>query len=308
MLIGFASNNTKGTNTCSVYEHMRELVQPSQTSCLHLLPQPENKSQYDIVIADSLNDFKKLKIKKKDKSLLAVFDGPSECFTANICLAASKAHKKRLIEKYDWTQETVFVVGQPSMDLLWATDNEQEAIKRIFLRSSLVNTDWSSILLSSVNLELKSKLMDHLIKFTEKQSMNLIVRSTDLFEVPDDCDHVCCSSINENPDNLPPLIAADVMVTDCADEALDYLALNRPIIFISSAKQITYPWWYNEDNLPGPIVRTVKQLCSLIETKDGWVDKYTAQRKLWKNRFTAGNGVASESVVNVLMKEFNRIQ
>jgi len=305
MLIGFAPDQDKGTSIHAVHEEMLELIGPYQAGLgfLKLLTEPTDQI-FDILITNNMDTFRKFKLEKQEDSLLAVFNGPSECGSADICFTASEEHKKHLIVKYDWTKEKVFVVGRPSMDLLWATENEKMALQRIFLRSNGVNPDWGSILINTVCSKLIGKSLDYLCNFSEEIGMNLIIRAGKNHENKD-LDHVCFSDTNKDPDNLPPLIAADILITDYADSVLDYLALDRPIIFIVSEDNKTTPWWYNE-NLPGPIARTVKQLCSLIKTRNEWFNQYINQRKAWKKKFVAGQGTASQKVVNMLMKEYNK--
>jgi CDP-glycerol glycerophosphotransferase (TagB/SpsB family) len=98
------------------------------------------------------------------------------------------------------------------------------------------------------------------------------------------------------------LIASDLLITDCSYLALDYLYLNRPMVFTIGGDAIM-PKWFKK-NVPGKKVYNLKQLKWAIKQ---FTNKKEVFEEPLRNKFVKwfvpfNDGQSSARVVNSVME------
>jgi len=260
----------------------------------------------------------------------------------DVCLAASE-HEKEMYCRNGYREQDVLVTGRPRTDVLYGTTEELDALRQIFLKSKYLNYTKRTVLYAPtwdrspfgggkkgffarwIGVEAEVKVMSQILERIKELDMNLVVRlhgryaknyqygvPDHIYELVKDKDDVIITSMHTDPDSIPTLIASDVMITDLSSIAFDYLALNRPIIFIEPHAGWTYApsdkRYCKLEDRPGVVVQSVLGLLASIS---GW-DTYTDQdfkdaRKLIAKKFLGFNdGRNADRAVDAIMEEYGR--
>lgn len=299
MIIGFCTDN-KYTDVAAVYEHMSDLSGGNAGDYLKLI-ELKQSTKYDIVVADTISAARELGVMKADARMLVVFGGDSRG-GADLVFASSELHKKHLVNNCGWKKDRVRVVGRPSMDLLWGTHDEKELLRQVFLRSNWVDRERETVLFNFKDATIDKEMWDEILDWIDGE-LNVIVRGPKMDLVPEKRDNV---AIDTSDDPLPRLLAADILVTDFHDETLDYLTLERPVVFL--ACDILDRWWMppNNYNLPGPMVTSAKKIIHAIANRDKFPQKYIDNRNTWKEKFVGGRGDSANLAVGIIMKKWRK--
>ena len=295
MIIGFATEN-KYTDVGAVYEHMSELSGGNAGDYLKLIDMKQN-AKYEIVIADSVQKARELGVMKADAQMLVVFGGESKG-GADIVFATSKAHKQHLVDDCGWRKDRVKVVGRPSMDLMWGTDDEKDLLRQVYLRSQYVDRARKTILFSLNNPVISVDMWEEILDWIEGE-LNVIICCD---EVDTDLELKTNVCLPESDDPLTRMLSADMLVTDFHDETLDYLTLERPIVFLGDERPNN--WWQIDCGLPGPLVKSAKKIIHAIAHMDEFPQKYIDNRDVWKARLVGGEGNSADRAVEIIMKKW----
>jgi UDP-N-acetylglucosamine 2-epimerase len=296
--IGFASWFRTGGNAAAVYEHTCSLVSPTERDrhLTHrwteapLLKQEElTERKCDILVCDANMQGYAVQIiaNKTYRFSYPMDDGQ--------CFVSCDLEKDRLLDVEKVSADQIVVTGSPNTDVLHATDDEKEMLRRMFLRSCGLDYQKRTIrmFLRSCGLDYQKRtitfayekffstdisVFDELLEVVKQKDMNLIVRKPfrDIHESLrkkideiDENDHVAVSVIEDFTDSVPLLLATDVFVTTSSPLAVGFLALDRPIILMESAtdeesgdivhRRDTF-WWYNTIRSASAVVSSAGEM------------------------------------------------
>lgn len=222
-------------------------------------------------------------------------------FKPNYAISSSSFTAQKVISSLSLSKEKVFLTGLPRTDVMLSeTDEDQENVQKVLggqkyshliyylptWRDYTVDFDYFGYGLNE----------DHLVEFLEKTDSCLILRFH-----PSDSLRMERKSINsfrpriiiENhglSDPFSLLKKVDVLITDYSGIYVDYLLMNRPIIFANFDHQgyvseRELDWDYDKIT-PGPKAENWKILLSHLE--DIFVhqkDKYQEERQKLRDQF-----------------------
>jgi CDP-glycerol glycerophosphotransferase (TagB/SpsB family) len=240
--------------------------------------------------------------------------------TTHYFIACSDEHQNKMCSAFDKSKGSVPVTGYPRNDALffqtsvWDTDN--------LFWNQIKNTIEFKYLFTYLptfrdtrryGLDLFTPFgfdSEYIHEVLEKLNAVLIIKSHavgTLNELPGiKSPRIIFVSNSQLPDVYPLLNKTDILLTDFSSVYLDYLLLDRPIIFtpfdlkeyVSSDRQLYYD--YNEVT-PGPKAQSWPEAFELIKEileKDNW----KSQRELVRNRFHQYiDGNSSERVYRLIM-------
>ena len=172
MVIGFAIEN-KYTDAAAVYEQMSELSGGHAGDYLKII-ELKQSAKYDIVVADSIQKARELGVMKADARMLVVFGGESKG-GADLVFASNKPHKRHLVDSCGWKKERVRVIGRPSMDLLWGTDDEKELLRQVFLRSNWVDRERDTVLFNFKDMVISEEMWGEILDWIDGE-INVVIR------------------------------------------------------------------------------------------------------------------------------------
>lgn len=111
------------------------------------------------------------------------------------------------------------------------------------------------------------------------------------------------------PDDFDPnyvLLVTDILLTDYSSIYFDFLVTNKPIIFYSWDSDIyesTRGMYFDENELPGPIVSTMSDVIDSINKIDQIKDEYREKYTVAKKKFVSyEDGFSTERVINYIFK------
>ena len=240
-----------------------------------------------------------------------LFISTSEYFTKNIFSKAVRA--RNFIESGYPRNDIFFKERLDGLDLLEA---DTESLRKISefqkngFKSVLYAPTWDDPMGNAIKsgfLELEK-----LSEFAKKHKILFVfkfhpsVRCAEEFGLFDNIIYY------DNAKDIQPLLkATDILVTDYSSVYMDYLLLDRPIIFfpynyekyMESQEGLLFDY---KSMAPGPICYSQDQLQEAIANfaigrTDGFADKRAEIRKL---AFKYEDGKASERIWNFIMKEF----
>ncbi len=240
-----------------------------------------------------------------------LFASTSEYFTKNIFSKAVRA--RNYIESGYPRNDIFFKERLDGLDLLGA---DIESLKKIDefrkngFKSVLYAPTWDDPMGNAV----KSGFLDmaKLSEFAKKHKVLFVfkfhpsVHCVEEFGIFDNIIYY------DNTKDIQPLLkATDILVTDYSSVYIDYLLLDRPVIFfpynyekyMESQESLLFDY---KSMAPGPICYSQDQLQEAIANfaighTDGFADKRAEIRKL---AFKYEDGNASERIWNFIMKEF----
>jgi CDP-glycerol glycerophosphotransferase (TagB/SpsB family) len=302
MLIAFLGKNKHG-DAGAVYEHVSETY-------------PEEKGKFVFHEAKKAGHIKSdIAIVDRDCSHLAMIDaetvmGFGGCAGARVCMSAHRPELKRIQEE---GHANTKVVGSPRLDVLHGTGQEKEAIRLIFLRYSGLDEDRETILYAPSKIVLnkeagrrRANTALSLSEQAEKLKLNLVVRvnSIDdhLADTVGDLENVYVSVADRDTDVVPLLIGSDVMITDYSSLAVDYLNLNRPMMFTARPTSDS-PWWFSK-MVPGRQVCTIKQIRTALTDFTNRKDRFekNKRKKFIKWFVPFKDGMGCERVIDLIME------
>lgn len=272
MKIGFASKSQKSSNVQAIYDHAVDLAAGCGEGELEFRNGDGTPSHCNIIISDSMA------VRKQSNFLLAA-DGihvkygtwdDEDKFYAH--LVATKEQKSGLISQ-GVPSDNIRVVGVPKLDLLFCTQQESEAIKRIYLRSMELDALSKTVLMtadfSSDFSPNDVKVLSAVSSIVKDMHMNLIVYykgdSNDLSVYLGD--HALFISQETTKDIIPLLLSSDVLLTYSRWMLKSFLALRRPVII--ARQKIRAPSKYDEWN--PTMVKTTGQMREALEhLEDLW--------------------------------------
>ena len=112
-------------------------------------------------------------------------------------------------------------------------------------------------------------------------------------------------NVSEYPDIRDLYLVSDLLVTDYSSVFFDYANLCRPMIFYmydyEEYKNDKWGFYFDIEELPGPIVRTEEELVRLLPSYDGagYEELYKAFNDKF-NPYRDGNG--TEVVLNTIFR------
>lgn len=99
----------------------------------------------------------------------------------------------------------------------------------------------------------------------------------------------------------------DLLITDYSSMMFDFSVTGRPMLFYTpDFEEYTDPrvrgvYFDLEELAPGPVVRTVPEVVSLVDSLDDWAPTYADRYAAWKRRFNhLDDGHAAERAVDAL--------
>lgn len=303
MLISFLGK-TKHGDAHAVYEHICDLAPEDKSRFVFYEVRNSNRIKSDIAIVDrDCSDH----VSMVEATTLIGFGG---CPTAKACMAAHRPEKDRI--KAGGYSKAV-VVGSPSLDVLHGTRDEKEALRLIFLRYNGLYEDRSTVLYAPARMAINGDANSRRLKTirviaeqTEKLSLNLIVRlarsSKEITEFVESLENAHLSIISEETDAAALLIGSDVLITDYSLLAVDYLNLNRPMVFTSRPSKDS-PWCFSK-MVPGKLVDSIKQINIAITEFKNRKDRFEKAKRLKFRKWFVpfGDGQDCERVVDLIME------
>lgn len=340
MKIAFASELRKGSNPDSIYAQMVEMdssVEDSLCYCSLDSPKPRGLA-YDVGITSGI-DFKSFKLKPNRDGALTVLASEGQGFRGevrqrrgiDIYLAASEHEKERYVHN-GCKPEDVFVTGKPNIDLLHGSEDDRYLLRYVFLtkerlcstRGTLLYAPTRGFFMKEIEEQVQSLLAMRMLTVARDLDCNLVLRlegeyssrfgdkmlPDHLHDVLGEQEDVAITSTYTDPDYIPSLIAADALITDLSNIALDYLALNRPIVFVESSLGWfdSRGWYCPLQKRPGKIVRTTGELAEAVldsvgKESDGLED---VRRDAAKRFLGFSDGKNAERAVGVIMNEYDK--
>lgn len=236
MKIGFAAKSNKNSDVFSIYDHAVDLAAGGGEGELEFRCEENKVSHCDVIVADSLNSQRRSNFILNPEGMTIKYGICSDNIFDSYLLA--REHDKRRLLKKGVHPEDVYVIGMPHLDLLFGTDEEKEAIRRIYLRSVdldpfaktlLFSADWGKFHETSDDV----RLMSILATLIKKMNMNFIVLADEHAPVEGqlfDALRKGGAIISSNNDLVPPLLSSDVLLTSAPSTCLPFIALRRPVI------------------------------------------------------------------------------
>lgn len=257
----------------------------------------------------------------------------------DIHLAVSDA-KKAIFVKNGCDPSEVFVVGQPRLDFIFQNKDKLGKIREEYLVKNKLNPDRPTLIYAPTwdrtNFNAGTKgfyarwcdpkeeeeVSRKIVYFTQYHKLNLIIRVHDHYakkyekQIPDNLykifdGHAHISSMRTESDSMRPMVASDIMVTDFSSIMTDFLALDRPIIFIEPHDKWVYNadtrWYLTKEERPGAVVETVDQLFFAISTHLIRPNLYGESRKEVANKMIQFfDGHSSERAAEAIINEYRR--
>lgn len=302
MLIAFLGKNKHG-DAGAVYEHVSEAYKEEAGKFVFHEIKKAGHIKSDIAIVD------------RDCSHLAMIDaetvlGFGGCAGARVCMAGHRPELKRMQEE---GHSNSVVVGSPRLDVLHGTRQEKEAIRLIFLRYSGLDEDRETVLYAPSKIVLNKESNQRRIATVEamaeqaaKLKLNLVVRvnstDEDLSNAVEDLDNVYVSIADRDTDVVPLLIGSNMLVTDYSSLAIDYLGLNRPMVFTARPNKDS-PLCFSK-MVPGRQVSTIKQIRVAMTDFTKRKDRFekSKRQKFIKWFVPFDDGMCCERVIDLIME------
>lgn len=111
--------------------------------------------------------------------------------------------------------------------------------------------------------------------------------------------------IDDGIDANELLSLTDLLITDYSSIFFDYLVTDKPIIFYCEDQEEykrTRGMYFESDELPGPVVSTIKETVALIQNQD-WIDQYKDLCQAMKEKIVCyDNGEVAQQYINHIFK------
>jgi len=231
---------------------------------------------------------------------------PKSSFT----LATSDLYQDIMSKVFALSLDNVFVTGQPRCNLLFEKSNclnklgiTRESYKKIIF--------WAPTYRHSLDFKIKDGLFNHhlpILKENELEELNIYLKSIDTFmliklhpmDILNSYDFELFTNIKVIKDRVlleescqlySLLSEVDILLTDYSSIYIDFLLLDRPIIFAIDdfeAYKNTRDFVFKkpEQYMPGHLVSTLKSLkTALNDIIINDSDKYAKKRKEFKKEF-----------------------
>lgn len=231
---------------------------------------------------------------------------PRSSFT----LATSDLYQDIMSKVFALSLDNVFVTGQPRCNLLFEKSNclnklgiTRESYKKIIF--------WAPTYRHSLDFKIKDGLFNHhlpILKENELEELNIYLKSIDTFmliklhpmDILNSYDFELFTNIKVIKDRVlleescqlySLLSEVDILLTDYSSIYIDFLLLDRPIIFVIDdfeAYKNTRDFVFKkpEQYMPGHLVSTLKSLkTALNDIIINDSDKYAKKRKEFKKEF-----------------------
>lgn len=201
----------------------------------------------------------RLKVNTQHGNLFLGDTRPEPQYGIRLALAASESEKAMMIRN-GFRPQDVLVTGQPRTDILHRCHKNKDLPKK-FLKSKGLDPEAPTILYaptysrgafgmgeklflaSSINRVDDAYGVDSFIGACQKAGYNLVIRLHKYQKrffgglIPEwlrggVMDGVEVHDNEQEPDSIPAMLAADLLVTDFSSITADFLALDKPIVFI----------------------------------------------------------------------------
>lgn len=211
----------------------------------------------------------RLKINTQHGNLFLGDTKPEPQYGIKLALAASESEKSMMVRN-GFRPENVLVTGQPRTDRLWRLRSDADEIRTEHLKSKNLSPLKPTILYaptysrgafgmgeklffaSSLNVTHDAYDVQDFVRICEEAEFNVIVRLHKYQKrffgqlVPPWLLNLLSGvEIHDNesdPDSIPALLSADVLITDYSSITADFMALEKPIVFVQP-----HPGWKYSD-------------------------------------------------------------
>lgn len=235
------------------------------------------------------------------------------------------------------------MTGRPRVDALYAGRVDRDETRLVFLEHKKLDPRKKTVLYSPtwdraafgagtkgffarwVRRDEEVEVTQALLHGVRAMGCNLVIRlhghyarnfgdklvPDHIHEILGDQSDVAITSMATDPDSIPTLIASDVMITDLSSIAFDYLALNRPIIFIDPWEGWHYAppgkWYCNLNDRPGAPVEHIDELVREIGVSLNHPELWSKVRQNASDLYLGfSDGKNSERAAEVILNEYSR--
>jgi len=226
----------------------------------------------------------------------------------SLLVDSSEETKRLKLSRFGISSNRVLVTGYPRNDIL--ANHAKELEEQIKINLS-INKDSEVFLYAPTfrDYEYKNPLNEGFLEILDLYFHNnnkvLIYKPHPFTEDVDLSKFKNIISVKRNVDIMDLLIIADVLITDYSSVFYDYLLTLRPIIFfaddLEKYTEIRDFYYDYESFIPGPFVRTGKELIQLIKNVDIWNSEYEEKRRLMRDKFNKySDGRSTERIIEML--------
>ena len=304
----------------------------------------KDSNHIDIAITDNgrhlANMKSRIKLNTQHGNLFLGDTSPEPQYNINLTLAASESERNMMI-KNGYHPYNVLPTGQPRTDRLFHLKDRKD-IKEKYLLSKGLNPLSPTMLYaptysrgafgfgkklffaSSESLEQDVLMARALMSAARFSHFNIIIRLHKYLKriygpsllppyLAKEFEHAHVHDNDSEPDSIPVLCATDVLVTDFSSIAADFLALDRPIVFVDPQVDWSYTdkWHATKDDrlAIGKVVKThMEMMNAVVDFKDwGYSHVTQANRSVMIDKFQPNfDGKCSERVFQTIMRRYGQ--
>jgi len=241
----------------------------------------------------------------------------------NIIISTSEEESKSIIECYHVKNEKIIISGHPRNDILNKNINDKSIIKNIIKYKN----KFDKVILYAPTYRDTSQVKyfpfsdmdyDKLNNFLKEKEMILLIHShinefNRGLSFKKEMSKIIPINKNNLEDNLidiqQVLAVTDILITDYSSIFLDFLLLDRPIIFIpydlkQYEKERGLLFEY-DSNTPGPKINSLNDFIQELEKASKGIDLYKGQRKEILDKFHKyKDNKSSERIINHIKKYY----
>lgn len=231
----------------------------------------------------------------------------------DMVITTSPFYAKEVFEP-SFNARSVEVLGYPRNDALLAPPTRESMLNcdmAAFERVGASRRDrkivlWTPTFRDQVGSPLAGIDLRRLHDFLEREKLHLVIKGHRLSEVNAGASLPCLTLYDNTCDVYPLMRLVDVMVTDYSSIYMDYLLLDRPVVFycpdydeyVTYNREFQFPY---DDMTPGPKCRTQDALEAALKTAAYGDDGYGDERRaLCEKAFLHRDGKASARIADHL--------
>jgi len=203
----------------------------------------------------------------------------------DILIATAEIFRSSLCSAFGVPSDSIYITGQPRNDCFYERGSRKNVLSWMNLdkhnvvitylptfRNNFHSRGQAGAIITELtrNMRFKTILEQHNAVCLIKEHYNRLMYSKDHIQIDRQDRISIISAISDIEDIQELLCASDILITDYSSCYIDYLLLNRPIIFfcydLETYKNTDRGFYYDFDEVtPGPKVRTVDQLAEELE-------------------------------------------
>jgi CDP-glycerol glycerophosphotransferase len=231
----------------------------------------------------------------------------------SLLVDSSEETKRHKLTRFNIASDRVMVTGYPRNDILanHTKDLENRIKKRLNIsKNSEVILYAPTFRDYEYKIPLNETFLDNLDNFLINKNKILIYKPHPFTEDIDLGRYNNILSVKRNVDIMDLLIIADTLITDYSSVFYDYLLTLRPMIFfaddLEKYTEIRDFYYDYESFVPGPIVKTGKELIEVLDNIEKWNQEYKDKRRIMRDKFNKyTDGRSTERIIeNLNLKTF----